>query len=78
MIDTIARLIPVKSEDGHLGDYVQDISVQCDQCQHLGFELVCLAFPDGIPEDILTGEYDHTTPYPGDGGIQFDAIEEQP
>jgi len=76
MVDTIFRLIPVQEPDGPLGDYGRRISVQCDQCQHLGFELVCLAFPDGIPEEILTGEHDHTTPYPGDGGIQFEPTEQ--
>ena len=33
--------------------------------------------PDGIPEPILTGEHDHTTLYPGDGGIQFKAVREE-
>jgi len=36
----------------------------------------CKAYPDGIPEEILTGEHDHTTPYKGDNGNQFEKAEE--
>jgi len=36
----------------------------------------CKAFPNDIPGKILTGEHDHTEPYEGDGGIQFEPIEE--
>ena len=35
----------------------------------------CLAFPDGIPEEILTSAFIHTEPYPGDHDIQFEPIE---
>ena len=34
---------------------------------------VCAAFPDGIPFDIAWGDNLHTTPHPGDRGIQFEA-----
>ena len=33
---------------------------------------ICDAYPDGIPEPIVTGEFDHTRPYFGDHGIQFE------
>ena len=36
----------------------------------------CSAFNDGIPYEILTGENDHTKPYKGDNGIQFEPIED--
>ena len=50
---------------------------QCLECKHfLGARgeklgLRCEAFPNGIPEEILSGEVDHTKPVNGDHGIQF-------
>ncbi len=34
----------------------------------------CLAFPNGIPEKILTMEHDHHFPYKGDNGIQYEEL----
>lgn len=31
----------------------------------------CTAFPDGIPEPIIKGGFDHRNPFPGDGGARF-------
>lgn len=46
----------------------------CTRCKHFRLEpgLPCDAFPDGIPDDILVGGFDHTQPYPGDNGIMFE------
>lgn len=35
----------------------------------------CDAFPDGIPEEILTSEHDHRQPFEGDSGKTFLPIE---
>ena len=49
----------------------------CNLCKHSTMKgTTCKAFPNGIPDKILTGEFDHRKPYPGDNGIQFEPIEE--
>jgi hypothetical protein len=44
----------------------------CDACQRLDMESnTCAAFPEGIPNVIRRGSFDHRQPYEGDGGIRF-------
>lgn len=54
------------------------ISTVCTHCQHYNIEDVenhtCKAYPDGIPPEIWLGKNDHTKPYPGDSGIQFEKV----
>lgn len=57
-------------------DELKIVGVSCSRCSRLEKSDTCLAFPDGIPEPILTGEHDHTTPYPGDNGVQFEPVEQ--
>jgi len=52
---------------------------QCLKCKHYtgsktmdGF--VCRAFRAGIPEPILNATHNHTKPYPGDHGVQFEPL----
>ena len=47
-------------------------SDQCVLCKHYTMLLTCEAYPDGIPFEILSGDFDHTKPYPGDHGIRFE------
>ncbi|MCF8450211.1 MAG: hypothetical protein K9G49_10115 [Taibaiella sp.] len=42
----------------------------CNLCKHYIGNLSCLAFPEGIPEEILNGENNHSKPLPE----QFDDI----
>lgn len=46
----------------------------CVDCKHFRDKrgLPCDAFPDGIPHEIIMGSVKHTSPYPGDHGIQFE------
>lgn len=54
------------------------LDAKCFYCKNLVFnpaEFFCSAFPDGIPEKILTGEFDHSKKYPGQGNdIVFDPV----
>ena len=51
------------------------IEIQCMRCKHYLAGWLCEAFPEGIPEAIATGEHDHTEPYEGDNGIQFEPVD---
>lgn len=39
-----------------------------------GEQLTCDAFPDGIPDEILSGQNRHTTPFDGDNGLTYLSI----
>ena len=50
----------------------QSTPSQCVRCIFkMAGKSVCVAFPRGIPPDILSGRFDHTRPHEGDGGIRF-------
>lgn len=54
------------------GDYVPN----CFECTHFRGahkgKIVCLAFPDGIPEKLFEKGVMHDESYPGDNGIRFE------
>ena len=46
----------------------------CMYCKHKHVDgATCEAFPNGIPDEILMMENDHTEPFEGDNGIQFES-----
>ncbi len=47
-------------------------SIQCIICCHYTHALTCDAYPEGIPDEIISGQIDHKKPYKGDNGIQFE------
>lgn len=57
---------------------------QCIKCKNVfknGPPENCKAFPKRIPEEIITGDFDHRNPYPNaehptDNGIRFEPIKE--
>jgi len=48
----------------------------CLNCKHLLWKRSCAAFPKGIPDKIWIGDDSHRKPYPGDNGIQFEALDD--
>lgn len=46
----------------------------CYSCRHLRADpqMICDAFPNGIPTEIVESVVDHRDPYTGDNNIQFE------
>ena len=47
----------------------------CKNCVNYFTDLKCIAFPNGIPQEILVGDNDHSEPLPKqDNDIVFEPI----
>lgn len=46
----------------------------CPECKHFvdDKKFTCEAFPKGIPDTVVFGEFIHTKPFKEDNGIQFE------
>lgn len=57
------------------GSYIPN----CFHCAHfrgaIKGKICCIAYPDGIPKELLKEGFTHNQPYPGDQGILFETIE---
>ena len=58
-------------------EYVAEVfgDIQYDSCKHFITGNTCRAFK-AIPLEIVAGEFDHRSPYPGDKGIRYEPREE--
>ncbi len=49
-------------------------ALQCHGCRHFAWGALdserCAAFPEGVPDAIWLGDFDHHSPHPGDGGVR--------
>ncbi len=55
-------------------------TLQCIWCRHFNRGrgrgvYTCSAFPEGIPDPIIDGKFDHSLPYQGDNGIRFEKMD---
>lgn len=60
-----------------VANFARRVYPPCDTCKHRSQILpgICLAFPDGIPYEILVGKNDHKTLVEGDHGVRYEATE---
>ena len=75
MFITMIRRLSDMDEDDRMMICTEPI---CAKCKHLVMacrrEPYCRAFPDGIPDDIFIGRYNHRKLFPGDRGVRFEPI----
>ncbi len=48
---------------------IDNMNFDCEDCVHYQGDLICKAFPEGIPTPLFWSEVRHTKPYEGDHGM---------
>jgi hypothetical protein len=74
MPEVIRAFVPIITEGRISGEMPVVLSTQCATCKNWTEALRCKAFPDGIPEQIKSGDHDHRKPYRGDNEIRYEEI----
>lgn len=59
-----------------LARWAPSAEADCHLCRHLSRSggMTCAAFPQGIPWEIQSGEFDHRRPHPDDHGIRYEPL----
>jgi len=68
----VSQIVAQKLQGGSVGGMIKE--APCFHCANLIFYPYCLAFSNGIPQEVRTGGNDHTKPVSGDNGIHFEAL----
>lgn len=53
------------------------LCIYCKRFQTDAPGVICEAFPNGIPQEIILGNVDHRQPYTGDHGLRFDPVSDK-
>ena len=77
-LDLLFPLPPMTASSHNFDKFVTgDLEVipsQCSACVHWQVgTTTCAAYPEGIPEGVMSNEVSHTESLPGDGGLLFTA-----
>lgn len=74
-IENFLKCIMTDGDAMQIDGELPPFSLVCNMCKNLDHKKVrvCKAFPKGIPAEIWLGLNDHTKPYEGDHGIQFES-----
>ena len=54
---------------------LRQLSFQQQMTDMIPFSLKCKAFPNGLPDTIRQGRWDHREPFEGDNGILYEPVD---